>query len=77
MRSRCRQTERDVVRARPEQLLGELGGEADSVGSVLAVDDAEVDAELDLESRKPFLERPPPRRAEHVSDEEDPQRTSF
>jgi hypothetical protein len=36
----------DHVGSRGEKLVGKLRGQADAVGRVLAVDNAEVDAEL-------------------------------
>ena len=45
-------------------------------GGVLAVDDAEVGAELLAQRRQPRLDRPAAGRAEHVGDEEDAQRLS-
>ena len=44
----------------------------DPVGCVLAVHDADVDAELGSERRQPRLERAAPGRPHHVGDEEDP-----
>jgi hypothetical protein len=67
---------RDHVRARGEELLGELGGQADPVGGVLAVDDAEVDPELVPELGQPVRDGPPAGRPEDVTDEEDLQRVS-
>jgi hypothetical protein len=43
--------ERDHVGARGEQLVGELAGDAGAVGDVLAVDDAEVSADLCAQCR--------------------------
>jgi hypothetical protein len=62
---------RDHVRAGGEELLGELGGQADAVRGVLAVDDAEVDPELVLELGQPVRDGPPAGRPEDVTDEED------
>jgi hypothetical protein len=62
---------RDHVGARGEELLGELGGQADAVGGVLAVDDAEVDLELVLELGQTVRDGPPAGRPEDVTDEED------
>ena len=42
-------------------------------GDVLAVDDAEVDAELLAQRGQSCLDRPAAGRAEHVGDEEDAQ----
>ena len=60
----------DVGAAR-EQLVRELRGDAAARGGVLAVDDAEVGAELLAQRRQPRLDRPAAGRAEHVGDEED------
>jgi len=38
--------ERDDVRARAQQAVGELAGDAGAVGDVLPVDDADVGTEL-------------------------------
>jgi hypothetical protein len=65
--------EGDRVRARDEQPLGELGRDPDSVGDVLAVDDAEVGLELGPQSREPVLERGTAGAADDVSDEEEVQ----
>jgi hypothetical protein len=62
---------RDHVGARGEELLGELGCQADAVGGVLPVDDAEVDLELMLELGKTVRDGPPAGRPEDVTDEED------
>jgi hypothetical protein len=62
---------RDHVGARGEELLGELGGEADAVRGVLAVDDAEVDPELVPELGQPLRDGAPAWRPEDVTDEED------
>jgi hypothetical protein len=62
---------RDHVGARGEELLGELGGQADAVGGVLAVDDAEVDLEFVLELGQTVRDGPPAGRPEDVTDEED------
>ena len=62
---------RDHVGARGEDLLRELGGQADSVGGVLAVDDAEVDLQLVAQLGQPVRDGPPAGRPEDVSDEED------
>ena len=43
-----------------EQLVGDLGGDAASCRSVLAVDDAEVDRELAAQAGKPLVDRPTP-----------------
>ena len=65
--------ERDRVRARRKQLVGELAGDARAVGDVLAVDDAEVDVELLAQAGQPLLDREPAGRSEHICEEEDPQ----
>jgi hypothetical protein len=64
---------RDDVGARREELVGELGRQAEPVGGVLAVDDADVCLELVPERREPRLDRPAARGAEDVCEEEDPQ----
>jgi hypothetical protein len=69
--------ERDGVRAGCEQAVGELAGDAGAVGGVLAVDDADVDAELLQQAGKALLDGNAPGRPEDVCEEEDPQlRTS-
>ena len=68
---------RDDVRAGGEQLLRELAREADSVGRVLSVDNAEVGLELVAELGQPRLDRPPPGGAEYVTEKEDAQLGSF
>jgi len=65
--------ERDHVGARREQLLRELRREADAVGDVLSVQDAEVDAELRAERPEAVLDRAPAGNADDVSDEEEDQ----
>jgi hypothetical protein len=65
--------ERDHVGAGGEQPLGELRRDARSVGDVLAVDDADVGAELVAQARQPLLDGPPPGDAEDVGEEEDSQ----
>ena len=67
--------ERDHVCAGSEKPGGELGRDADSVGEVLAVDDAERGAELLPQPAQPLLDRPPTWCADDVADEEDLQRT--
>jgi hypothetical protein len=62
---------RDHVGPGGEELVRELGGQADAVGGVLAVDDAEVDPELVLELGQPVRDGPPAWRPEDVTDEED------
>jgi hypothetical protein len=69
--------ERHDVGACTEELVGKLRRDARTVGDVLAVDDADVDAELVAETGQPFLDRSPPRDAEDVGQEEESQfRTS-
>jgi hypothetical protein len=68
--------ERDDVGARREQPLRELGRDADAVREVLAVRDAEGDAELRAQPAQPLLDGPSPGRADDIADEEDPQRLS-
>ena len=61
--------ERDHVGSRGEQLVGELRRDPRPVGDVLAVQDAEVRAELCAQPVQPLLDRTTPGRAEHVGDE--------
>jgi hypothetical protein len=69
--------ERDHVGARGEQLVGELARDARAVGRVLAVDDAEVGADLVAQRLQALLDGAPAGDAEDVGEEEDPQfRTS-
>jgi hypothetical protein len=69
--------ERDDVRAGGEQAVGELRGDACAVRGVLAVDDADLGAELLAESRQALLDGAPSRDAEDVGEEEESQlRTS-
>jgi hypothetical protein len=63
--------ERDRVGACPQDPFGQLRGEARAIGGVLGVGDTEVGLELGLQSNQPILERPCPRGAEDVGDEED------
>jgi hypothetical protein len=63
--------ERDHVGARGEDPLGELGRDPAPVGGVLAVDDAELDAQLLAQRRQANLESAPPGRPEDVCEEED------
>src|SRR5919204_4462516 len=65
--------ERDHVGARGEEPLREPRRDPDPVGDVLAVQDAEFDAELVPEARQALLDRPPAGRTDDVGDEEDPQ----
>jgi hypothetical protein len=67
--------ERDHVGSRRQQALGELRRDADAVGGVLAVDDAETDLQLLAEAVQPLLERAPAGDADDVADEEELQRT--
>jgi hypothetical protein len=64
--------ERDDVGARGEQPVAELRRQPAPVRRVLAVDDAEVDAELLAQRRQPALDRLATRAAEDVRDEENP-----
>jgi hypothetical protein len=69
--------ERDHVGARREQAVGELRGDACTIGDVLAVDDAEVGPELLAQAGQAFLDRAPARDAEDICEEEKSQfRTS-
>jgi hypothetical protein len=65
--------ERDRVDSVGEQLLGDARRQADTVGRVLAVRDAEVDVELGAELAEPLLQRAAPRDADDVGDEEQDQ----
>jgi len=65
--------ERDHVGAGGEDPVGELAREPAPVRGVLAVDDAEADAELLAQARQPLLERTAPRYAEDIGDEEESQ----
>jgi hypothetical protein len=67
--------ERDHVGAGLQQPRRELRRDPDAVGRVLAVEDAEGDAELLLQAGEALLDRTPPRRADDVADEQDLQRT--
>jgi hypothetical protein len=64
-------TGRDHVSAGGEDLLCKLGGQADPVGGVLAVDDAEVDLQLVAQLGQPVRDGSSAGRPEDVSDEED------
>jgi hypothetical protein len=69
--------ERHDIGSRIQQAVGELAGDARAVGDVLAVDDADVRAQLVAQACEALLYRAPPRDAEDVCEEEDPQlRTS-
>jgi hypothetical protein len=61
------------VRAGCKELLRELRGQPEPVGGVLAVDDAEVGAELMLQLCESGLDRAPPGRREDVREEKNPQ----
>ena len=61
----------DRVRAGLEHLVGELRRDPDTVGEVLAVEDAEVGAQLRLERREPFFHRTSAGHADDVSNKED------
>jgi hypothetical protein len=65
--------ERDHVGARREQPVGQARRDPGAVGDVLAVDDAEADAELLLQPGQARLDRVPAGGAEDVGDEEDSQ----
>jgi hypothetical protein len=62
--------ERDGVGARGEQSLRELGRDACAVRDVLAVDDADVGVELLAQAGETLFDRPAPRDAEDVREEE-------
>jgi hypothetical protein len=69
--------ERDHVGARSEQLVRELCGDTGAVGDVLAVDDADVGAELVAQAAKAIFDRAPAGDAEDIREEEKSQfRTS-
>ena len=59
-----------------EQAVGELRRDTATVRCVLSVHDAELDRELVAKPRQPTLDRSGSGRAEHIGDEEDPQRGS-
>src|SRR6266511_1783636 len=63
-------SERDHVGPGPQQLVRDLWRDAETVGRVLAVDDAEVYVELLSQPGQPLLDRAPPWGPVHVSDEE-------
>jgi hypothetical protein len=65
--------ERDRVDAVREQLLRDLRRQPDAVRRVLAVRDADVDAELVPQPAQPLLERASPGNADDVGDEEEDQ----
>ena len=62
--------QRHDVGAGRKQLVRELRRDSGAVGDVLAVDDAEVDAELFAQRAEPLLDSAPPGRAEHVGEKE-------
>src|SRR4029453_342490 len=66
----------DRVDTRCEHLVGELRRDADAVGEVLAVEDAEVDSQLVAERRQPLLEHTATGDAHGVCDEQDSQGSS-
>jgi hypothetical protein len=61
--------ERDRVDAVRQQLPGDARRQADAVGGVLAVRDADVDVEFIAKAAQPFLERATPGDADDVGDE--------
>jgi hypothetical protein len=63
--------ERDDIRARREELVGELRRDAGSVGRVLAVDDREVGVVPLSQRRQVLLHGAASRDAEDVREEED------
>jgi hypothetical protein len=65
---------RDDIGARLQETGRELGGEADAVRRVLAVDHTEVGVELMLELVQAVGDGPAACRAEDVADEEQPQK---
>jgi hypothetical protein len=64
--------ERDRVGACAQDPARQLRGKARAVSGVLGIGDAEVGVELRLQCSQPIFERPCPRAAEDVGDEEDP-----
>ena len=73
----CVVPECDDIGARGKQAFGELRRDARTVRDVLPVDDARVGVELVAQLRKTLLDRPSPRGAEDVGEEENSQfRTS-
>jgi hypothetical protein len=62
--------EREHVRTRGEQAVGQLRRDARAVGDVLGVDDAEAGAQLFPEPGQALLDRAAAGRAEDVCDEE-------
>jgi hypothetical protein len=65
--------ERDHVGARGQQPVGQARRNPGAVGDVLAVDDAEADAELLLQAAQALLDGVAARGAEDIGDEEDSQ----
>jgi hypothetical protein len=63
--------ERERVRARGEQAVGQLRRDPRAVGDVLGIDDADPGTELLLEPGQALLDRAASGRAEDVGDEED------
>src|SRR5205814_7962676 len=63
--------EGDHVGSGGKQLVGELRRDPRAVGDVLAVQDAEVRAELRAQTAQPLLDRTTTGRAEDVGDEQD------
>jgi hypothetical protein len=69
--------ERDRVDAGREHLVRELRRDADAVGEVLAIQDAEVGAQLLAERRETFLNCSTAGNADGVRDEQDSQGSRF
>jgi hypothetical protein len=70
-------SERDHVGTGSKQLVRQLRGDACAVGDVLAVDDAEVGAELVAQAGKAFFDGAPAGDTEDIREEEKSQfRTS-
>jgi hypothetical protein len=65
--------ERDHVRAGREQTVGELRRDSGAVGDVLAVDDADVRAELVAKRGQALLDGAPAGDAEDIRKKEDSQ----
>jgi len=65
--------ERDHVCSCAQQALGELRRDAGAVRDVLAVDDADVRAELVAQAWQPRLDRVPASDAENVGEEKNSQ----
>jgi hypothetical protein len=62
--------ERDEVRPRGEHAVGELGRDADAVGEVLAVEDADVGLELAAQPAQSLLDDLAAWASDDVADEE-------